>query len=170
MGLAWACTRWGYGPGLGLHTGDSGGGGAPLLPTDGRSARQLVAGGRSARELDLPDRFSVGHITRACEPQLGLERERGQGGADEAGAGAEKQLEAGSGPGQRARALWTGLCEAAVDRLAAGRLELARLVTGGRAGARHAAVPEQVQQLELEQDEAQVEPGDEWQQQQQQRG
>jgi hypothetical protein len=38
---------------------------------------------------------------RACEPQLGLERERGQGGADEADGGAEKQLEAGSGPGQR---------------------------------------------------------------------
>ena len=61
-----------------------------------------------------------------------------------------------------------GLREAAVDHLAAGRLELARLVTGGRAGARHAAVPEQVQQLELDQDEAQAEPGDEWQQQQQQ--
>ena len=30
--------------------------------------------------------------------------------------------------------------------------------------------PEQVQQLELDQDEAQAEPGDEWQQQQQQRG
>ena len=60
-----------------------------------------------------------------------------------------------------------GLRKAAVD-LAAGRLELARLVTGGRAGARHAAVPEQVQQLELDQDEAQAEPGDEWQQQQQQ--
>ena len=156
---------WGYGPGLG-----SGGGGAPLMPAGGRSARQLAAGGRSARALDLPDRFSVGHIVdsehewrahdRACEPQLGLERERGQGGADEAGAG----------PGQRARALWMGLCEAAVDRLEAGGLELARLVTGGRAGARHAAVPEQVQQEELEHDEAQAEQVDEWQQQQQQRG
>jgi hypothetical protein len=61
-----------------------------------------------------------------------------------------------------------GLCEAVADRLAAGRLELARLVTGGRAGARHAGVPEHVQQLELDQDEAQAEPGDEWQQQQQQ--
>ena len=147
-----------WGTGLGLHTGDSGGGGAPLLP----------AGGRSARQLDLSDRFSSGHFSehdwrahdRACEPQLGLERERGHGGTDEA--------EAGAGPGQRARALWIGLCEAAVVRLAAGRLELARLVTGGRAGARHAAVPEHVQQLELDQDEAQAEPGDEWQQQQQQ--
>eukprot|EP00964_Phaeocystis_antarctica_P072965 scaffold44748_cov21-Phaeocystis_antarctica.AAC.1 len=62
------------------------------------------------------------------------------------------------------------LCEAAVVRLAAGGLELARLVTGGRAGAPHAVVPEQVQQLELEQDEAQAEQGDEQQQQQQQRG
>ena len=85
-----------------------------MLPADGRSARQLAAGGRSARELDLPDRFSVGHIVdsehewrahdRACGPQLRLE-----GGADEAGGGAEKQLEAGAGPGQRARALWMGL-------------------------------------------------------------
>ena len=63
-----------------------------------------------------------------------------------------------------------GLCEAAVDRLEAGGLELARLVTGGRAGARHAAVPEQAQQEELEHDEAQAEQVDEWQQQQQQRG
>eukprot|EP00964_Phaeocystis_antarctica_P090753 scaffold58119_cov34-Phaeocystis_antarctica.AAC.1 len=63
-----------------------------------------------------------------------------------------------------------GLCEAAVVRLAAGGLELARLVTGGRAGARHAAVPEHVQHLELDQGEAQAEQGDEWQQQQQQRG
>ena len=153
-----------WGTGLGLHTGDSGGGGgAPLLP----------AGDRSARQLDLSDRFSVEHIVdsehdRACETRLGLERERGQGGADEAGGGAANQLEAGAGPGQLARALWMGLRKAAVDRLAAGRLELARLVTGGRAGARHAAVPEQVQQLELDQDEAQAEPGDEWQQQQQQ--
>ena len=43
------CGAW---PGP-AHGGDSGGGGA---------ARQLAAGGRSARELDLPDRFSVGHI------------------------------------------------------------------------------------------------------------
>ena len=78
-----------------------------MLPADGRSARQLAAGGRSARELDSPDKCSVGHIVdssehkwrahdRACEPQLWLERERGQGGADEAGGGAEKQLEAGA--------------------------------------------------------------------------
>ena len=53
------------------------------------SSTTLAAGGRSARELDLPGRFSVGHIVdsehewrahgRACEPQLRLERERGQG-------------------------------------------------------------------------------------------
>ena len=51
------------------------------------------------------DGVSMGHIVhsehewrahdRACGPQLRLERERGQGGADEAGGGAEKQLEAG---------------------------------------------------------------------------
>ena len=79
---------------------------------------QLAAGGRPARELDLPDRFSVGHIVdsehewrahdRACEPQLRLERERGQGGADEAGGGAEKQLEAGAGPGLEGESLVDG--------------------------------------------------------------
>ena len=55
---------------------------------------------------------------RACGPQLRLERERGQGGADEAGGGAEKQLEAGAGPGQRASALWMGLRKAVNGRLA----------------------------------------------------
>jgi hypothetical protein len=49
------------------------------------SSTTLAAGGCSARELDLPGRFSVGHIVdsehewrahgRACEPQLRLERE-----------------------------------------------------------------------------------------------
>jgi hypothetical protein len=58
-----------WGTGLGLNTGDSGsGGGAPLLP----------AGGRSARQLDLSDRFSAAHFVdseqkrRAHDRQVGL--------------------------------------------------------------------------------------------------
>jgi hypothetical protein len=95
MGLAWACTR-------ATH---SGGGGATLLPADGRSARQLAAGEVAAlRESStcptdwIQRGVSVGHIVhsehewrahdRACEPQLRLERERGRG----SGGGAEKQL------------------------------------------------------------------------------
>jgi len=42
-----------WGTGLGLHTGDSGGGGAP----------SLLVGGRSARQLDLSDRCSVGYFS-----------------------------------------------------------------------------------------------------------
>ena len=63
-----------------------------------------------------------------------------------------------------------GLRAAAVGRLAAGRLEIARLVTGGRATARHAVNPEAPEQEELEHDEAQAEQVDEWQQQQQHSG
>ena len=141
-----------WGAGLGLRSGGSGGCGAPLLP----------AGGRSVRQLDLPDRLSARH--RIVSEHDG---ELGHGGADEPGARAASQLEAGAG--QRVRALWMGLRAAAVGRLAAGRLEIARLVTGGRATARHAVTPEAPEQEELEHDEAQAEKVDEWQQQQQQR-
>eukprot|EP00964_Phaeocystis_antarctica_P113918 scaffold77888_cov35-Phaeocystis_antarctica.AAC.1 len=146
-----ALRAW-WGAGLGLRSGGSGGCGAPLLP----------AGGRSVRQLDLPDRLSARH--RIVSEHEG---EPGHGGADEPGARAASQLEAGAG--QRVRALWTGLRAAAVGRLAAGRLEIARLVTGGRATARHAVNPEAPEQEKLEHDEAQAEQVDEWQQQQQQR-
>ena len=72
--------------------------GATLLPADGRSARQLAAGGRSARDESstCPTDSAWGTYIvdsehewrahdRACGPQLRLE-----GGADEAGGGAEK--------------------------------------------------------------------------------
>jgi len=89
---------------------------ATLLPADGRSARQLAAGGRSGlRESSTCPtlRFNSdsawgtsstastnGALTIApVSHSLGWRESVGGRGADEAGGGAEKQLEAGAGPG-----------------------------------------------------------------------